>query len=150
MTTIDKFDFSVHIAYAQRTEFVEQIRKEFRLDQAASIPPQTIVVDFQPKPSEVDLLLGVGRVLTPWALFLSPPPRKFGRRRSPFTVSRVVPTLGNQHRQDEQQESIASTLCESPEEEREKSILLSCFDQITKINDWLGHIVSRIGQFLQA
>ncbi|MDP1835372.1 MAG: DUF5399 family protein [Chlamydiales bacterium] len=149
MTTIDNFDIKVHISYAQRTEFVEAIRKEFRLDQAASIPPQIQVIDFQPKPAEIDLLLGVARVLTPWALFL-PPPRFRTRRRSPFTVARVIPTLGSQDKQDEQEEKIAHTECETAEDEREKTILLSCFQTITKINDWLGHIVSRIGQFLQA
>jgi hypothetical protein len=149
MATIDSFDISVHIQYAQRTEFVESIRKEFRLEQAASIPPQIQVVDFQPKPAEIDLLLGVARVLTPWALFL-PPPKFKGRRRSPFTVARIVPTLGSQEKQDDQEEKIAHAECFTSEEEREKTILLACFSQITKINDWLGHIVSRIGQFLQA
>lgn len=150
MTTIDKFDISVHIQYAQRTEFVEAIRKEFRLDQATSIPPQTTVVDFRPKPAEIDLLLGVARVLTPWAMFLPPPHFRY-RRRSPFTVARVLPSLGSQDHQDEQEEKLNDTDCsDNPEEEREKVILLSCFAQITKINSWLGHIITRIAQFLQA
>lgn len=150
MTTIDNFDIKIHMEYARRTEFVESIKREFpSIDRAESIPAQLQVVDFRPRPSEVDLLLGVARVLTPWAVFL--PPRKFiGRRRSPFTVARVVPTLGSQQDQDALEAEILNTVCDSPEQEREKYMLLACFQQITKINDWLGHIVSRIGQFLQA
>ncbi len=149
MTTIDKLDISVYISYAMRTEYVEAIKKEFRLDQAESIPTQTTLVDFQVKPSEIDLLLGVAAVTTPWAIFL-PPKRFMGRRRSPFTVARVTPSLGSQHDQDEKEQEIEDMECETAEEEREKSVLLSCFQQITKINDWLSHIISRIGQFLQA
>ncbi len=149
MATINNLDISVYVQYAVRTEFVESIRKEFRLDQADSIPGQITVVDFHQKPSEIDLLLGVASVTTPWAIFL--PPKLFqGRRRSPFTVARVAPTLGSQQDQDEREERIGSTVCDSAEEEREKSVLLACFEMITKINDWLGHITSRVLQFLQA
>jgi hypothetical protein len=39
--------------------------------------------------------------------------------------------------------------CKTPEETREKEAIASCFAQITKINQWLGFIVGRVGQFLQ-
>ena len=34
------------------------------------------------------------------------------------------------------------------EEKKEKQILQTCFQQIEKINGWMGFIVGRIGQFL--
>ncbi len=149
MTTIDKLDIGVYIQYAQRTQWVEQIKSEFRLEEAESIPPQAMVVDFQPKPSEMDMLLGVIKVSTPWALFVTPM-RFREQRRSPFTVARIVPSLGSQDDQEETEEELEQYEPETAEEEREKAILLGCFKQITKLNDWLGHVIGRIGQFLQA
>lgn len=147
-TTIDKFDINVYIDFAQRTEAYEQIIKQYSLDQASSIPPQIKMVDFFPKLSEMDLLLGVITVTTPWALFL--PPSFFGvRRRSPFAVARIIPSLGTLEDHENLQSFIGSIQCETAEEEREKAAILSCFSQMDKINEWLGHIIGRIHQFLQ-
>lgn len=148
MTTIDKIDMNVHVQYAERTEMVEQITKQYGLEHAASIPPQIRVVDFFPKLSELDLLLGVVTVTTPWALFL-PPARFRLRRRSPFSVSRIIPSLGTSEDHEDLENLIRETVCQSPEEEREKAALLACFSWMDKINGWLGHIVGRIHQFLQ-
>lgn len=148
MATIDKLDINVHIEYAQRTEMVEAIKQQYGLDQASSIPAQTQMVDFLPKLSELDILLGVVTVTTPWALFL--PPRAFMmRRRSPFAVSRIIPSLGNLEDQEDLEGHIGRVKCETLEEEREKSAILACFSQMNQINEWLGHIIGRIGQFLQ-
>lgn len=147
-TTIDKLDISVYIDYAERTERVYEITQLYGLDQAATIPAQIKVVDFFPKLSELDLLLGVITVTTPWAVFL--PPSMFRlRRRSPFAVSRIIPSLGNLEDHEDLQAAIAAIKCDTPEEEREKAAILACFGQMDKLNEWLAHIVGRIHQFLQ-
>ena len=72
MATIDKLDVGIYINYARRTEYIEQIHKQFHLEEAASVPPQTLVTDLYPKLSELDLLLGVTRTYAAWALFYPP------------------------------------------------------------------------------
>jgi Family of unknown function (DUF5399) len=148
MTTIDKLDISVNNAYAVRTKMVEQINQQLRLDQAASIPPQTQVVDIYPKLTEMDLLLGIVPYHIPWAYFF--PPKKFRfLRRSPFAFYRVAPTLGSLEEQEETEDMLAGLETQSPEEKLEKEIIQGCFKQLNKINSWLGFIVGRVGQFLQ-
>jgi hypothetical protein len=148
MATIDNLDLSIYNLYAMRTRMIEQTNQQFRLDQAGSIPPQISILDSFPKPTEIDLLLGVVPILTPWAYFF--PPLAFRRkRRSPFGFSRILPSLGNQEEQEKSEQALASTPCHSPEEEQEKQVLTACFSQITKINSWLAHIVGRVGQLLQ-
>lgn len=148
MTTIDKLDLSVYNLYAVRTLMIEQINQQLRLDQASSIPPQIQVLDIFPKLTELDLLLGIVPLHTPWAYFY-PPLRFRYRRRSPFGFARILPSLGSQDDQDLAEEKLSSVECRSAEEEREKEAIQGCFTQINKINSWLGHIVGRIGQFLQ-
>lgn len=148
MTTIDKLDISVNNTYAIRTKMIEQINQQLRLDQAASIPPQTHVVDIYPKLTEMDLLLGVVPYHTPWAYFF--PPKRFRfLRRSPFAFYRVAPTLGSLEEQEETEERLAALETPTPEEKAEKEIIQACFKQLNKINSWLGFIVGRVGQFLQ-
>jgi len=149
MTTIDKLDISVNNAYAVRTKMIEQINQQLRLDQAASIPPQTQIVDIYPKLSEMDLLLGVVPYHTPWAYFF--PPKLFRtRRRSTFAFSRIAPTLGTQEEQEATEERLMEFAPQTDEEKQEKESLQECFKQLGKINGWLNFIVGRIGQFLQA
>lgn len=148
MATIDKLDIGVYIQYARRTQQTEETTAQYRLQEAASIPPQTHVVDFIPKPSEMDLLLGVATVTTPWAYFFAPVKFKF-RRRSPFSRYRVAPTLGTLEKQDEDTAKVESFSCHSKDEEQEKKAILSCFKQVQTINEWLSYIVGRMGQFLQ-
>ncbi|MEM1282045.1 MAG: DUF5399 family protein [Chlamydiota bacterium] len=147
-TTIDKLDINVNNTYAIRTKMIEQINQQLRLDQAASIPPQTQVVDIYPKLTEMDLLLGIVPYLTPWAYFF--PPKKFRfLRRSPFAFYRVAPTLGTLEEQEETEERLEHVETNTPEEKAEKEIIQGCFKQLNKINSWLGFIVGRVGQFLQ-
>lgn len=148
MATIDKLDLSVYNLYAVRTLMIEQINQQLRLDQASSIPPQIQVLDIFPKMTELDLLLGIVPMHTPWAYFY-PPLRFRSRRRSPFGFARILPSLGSQDDQDLAEEKLSSVECSNPEEERELESLKNCFSQITKINSWLGYIVGRVGQFLQ-
>lgn len=148
MTTIDKLDLSVYNLYAIRTKMIEQINQEYRLDQASSIPPQTLVMDIYPKLSEIDLLLGIVPVHSAWAYFY-PPKNYFAQRRSPFAFFRVAPTMGSLEQQDKDEETLAQTFCSTKEEEEEKKAILSCFKEIKKLNSWLGFIIGRIGQFLQ-
>ncbi len=146
--TIDKYDISVYNLYAVRTRMIEQINKQFNLGDAASIPPQISIVDIYPKLTELDLLLGVVPLNTPWAYFY--PPKNFGdSRRSFLSFSRIVPTLGSIEKQASDNEKLKSVKCSSPNEEKEKQVLLGCFDQISKINSWMGFIIGRVGQFLQ-
>jgi hypothetical protein len=127
---------------------VEQINQQWRLDQATSIPPQTAIFDIYPKLSEIDLLLGIVPIHAPWAYFF--PPKKYrSTRRSPFSFSRVAPSLGTSEELEEREGILDGTFCETAEEQREKEILQACFKQMNKINSWLGYIIGRIGQFLQ-
>ncbi len=146
--TIDKFDLSVYNLYAIRTKMIEQTMATYRLDKAGEIPPQTFVVDLYPKLTELDILLGVTAIYTPWAYFY--PPLNFRyQRRSPFAFYRVAPSLGSFKDQDELEEKLASIECSSPEEESEKQAITGCLKVVDKLNDWLGFIIGRIGQFLQ-
>lgn len=49
MATIDNLDMNVYQLYAVRTKMIEEINHQYRLEEAASIPPQTLVVDTLPK-----------------------------------------------------------------------------------------------------
>jgi len=148
MATIDKLDLSVYNLYAIRTMMVEQTNQKMHLDQAASIPPQTMVVNSSIKLTELDLLLGIVPLHTPWAYFY--PPAKFALiRRSPFSFSRVAPSFGSLSDQDNEEELLESISCSTDQEESEKSAIRNCFKQIGQINRWMGYIVGRIGQFLQ-
>lgn len=148
MTTIDKLDLSIYNLYAIRTKMVEQTNQQLRLDEAGSIPPQTQVVTIFPKLTELDILLGLVPLNTPWAYFFPPQQFRF-LRRSPFAFSRIVPSLGSDQEQEEKEETLKQVECKTPDEEKEKEAIAGCFAQISKINNWLGFIVGRVGQFLQ-
>lgn len=148
MATIDQLDISVYNLYALRTRMMEQTVQEYHLGEASSIPPQTLIVDTYPKMAEIDILLGVAPVVTPWAFFY-PPKRYRLIRRSPFSFYRVAPTLGSLEDQDDDEAKASSVECQTEEEEKEKEAILGCLDQIRKINNWMSFIVGRIGQFLQ-
>lgn len=148
MTTIDKLDMGIYIQYARRTSMIEQINQQYHLDEAASIPPQLRVLDFYPKPTEMDILLGVGTVQHPWAFFFPPPQFRY-QRRSPFGFFRVAPSLGSFEEEEETERQLEDIECETDEEKKEKKALKKCFEQIKKINNWLSFIVGRVGQFLQ-
>lgn len=147
MSTIDNLDISVYNLYALRTKMLEQINQEFRLDQAATIPPQTMVLDLYPRMTELDILLGVVPVCTPWAYFLPPKKLRF-LRRSPFSY-RVAPSIGNYEQQEETLNLLESIETHTPEEELDKKRLRRFFKQMEQINEWLSFISGRIGQFLQ-
>jgi hypothetical protein len=148
MATIDKLDLSVYNLYAIRTRMVEQINQQFRLDKASSIPPQTQVMDIYPKLTELDILLGIVPLHTPWAYFL--PPKDFRNiRRSPFAFFRVAPSLGSLEDQEKGEQLLDAVVCSTPEEQTEKTAIKNCFKQIDQINRWLGYIIGRVGQFLQ-
>ena len=86
--TIDKLDIGVYIQYARSIQAVEETKEAFQLDKASAIPPQTQLVDFAPKFSEIDLLLGyIPSRENQWAFFF--PPRRYReQRRSPFSRNR--------------------------------------------------------------
>lgn len=148
MTTIDKLDLSVYNLYAMRTKMIEQINQQLHLEEASSIPPQTQLINIYPKLTELDILLGIVPMHTPWAFFF--PPKQFRYlRRSPFSFYRVAPSLGTYEEQSQDEMKIEGTICEKPEEENEKKVLLDCFSQIKKLNSWLSFIIGRVGQFLQ-
>lgn len=148
MTTIDKLDISIYNQYARRTNLVEQISQQYHLEEASSIPPQIQVLDYYPKVPEMDILLGVGRILSPWAFFFPPPKFRF-QRRSPFGFFRVAPSLGSFEEEEENERELDEVICETEEDEKEKKTLKKCFEQIKKINNWISFIVGRVGQFLQ-
>lgn len=145
MATIDNLDLNVYRLYAVRAKMVEEINQQYRLQDAASIPPQTAVIDTFPKMTELDILLGIVPRHTPWAFFL--PPKRFRRtRRSSFAFSRIVPSL---REEEEEEKALNDIETNTPEEAQEKEAIASCFKEIHKINGWLSFIVGRVGQFLQ-
>jgi hypothetical protein len=148
MATIDQLDISIYNLYAIRTRMMEQFTKQVRLGEAGSIPPQTQLVDTLPKLTELDLLLGVAPVVTPWAYFY-PPKRYRYIRRSPFAFFRVAPTLGPLEKHADDEAKVSDVECHSVEEEQEKEAILGCLAQIDKINNWISFIIGRVGQFLQ-
>lgn len=143
-TTIDKYDISVHFRYASWINMVEETRKEFHLEDAASIPPQTHVVTTQVQLLEMDRLLGffgAGAGVTPWAFFY--PPKEFRDMRfSPFAFGSIVPGLKDE-------DELGEIKCETEEEETEKSQIIGFLKVRRKLNTWLGFVRGRIGQFLQ-
>ncbi len=148
MATIDKLDIGIYFQYASRAEFVEQLNKQYHFDVAHEIPPQTQVVDYVPKPSELDIIFGVASQMTPWAYFMAPL-RFRSTRRTPFTRSRVTTLFGADEEQAALESTLGSIVCANKEEENEKAALIRCCKQLGQINDWIGFITGRIGQFLQ-
>ena len=148
MTTIDKLDIGIYVQYARRTNMIEQITQQYHLDEASSIPPQIQMLDFYPKSSEMDRLLGIGIIQNPWAFFFPPPKFRY-QRRSPFGFFRVAPSLGSFEEEEENERELDEVICETEEEEKERQVLKNCFEQIKKINNWISFIVGRVGQFLQ-
>ncbi len=146
MTTIDKLDLGVYIQYARRTQYVEGVKREYSLDQASSIPPQTSVTDVAPKLLELDILLGVSRTHAAWAFFYPPKNFRF-TRGSPFTRSKISPSIGSE--EDEDEELIDAVPCHTPEAKQEKAVIKNCIKQLRTINEWLGYIIGRAGQLLQ-
>ncbi len=145
MATIDKLDMSVYNLYAIRTKMIEQIQQQMPLDKAQSIPAHTAIFDTYPKLTEIDILLGIVPMFTPWAYFYPPKNFRFQRRAS-FSFSKVASSLGDQEKLES---LLASIECNTPEEEEEKAKLISCKKNIDKLNGWLGFIIGRVGQFLQ-
>lgn len=148
MTTIDKLDLDIYVQYARRTDMLEKISQEYHLDEASSIPAQIRMADFYPKLAELDLLLGVRIMQNTWAFFFPPPQFRY-QRRSPFGFFRVAPSLGSFEEEEKTENQLDSVLCKTDEERNEQKKLKGCFEQIKKINEWLGFIVGRVGQFLQ-
>ncbi len=148
MADLRDLDISIHNQYARRINLIETIEKEYHVKEASTIPAQIRVIDFYPKPTEMDILLGMGNVRNPWAFFFPPPKFRF-QRRSPFGFFRVAPSLGSFSEEEETEKELDEIECETDEEKKEKAILKNCFGQIKKINSWLGFIVGRVGQFLQ-
>lgn len=148
MATIDKLDINIYNLYAIRTMMIEQINQQMRFDKASSIPPQTLIVSNYPKLTELDLLLGIVPLHTPWAYFY--PPLRYTRiRRSPFAFSRIAPSFGSDEEQQAGIDMLENFPCHDEDEKKEKQVIQNCYKQIKQINKWLGYIVGRVGQFLQ-
>lgn len=147
-TTIDNYDLNVYNLYALRTKLVEDINRQYRLDQAAAVTTHTVVPTFQPLLTEIDLLLGVVPFINPWAYFF--PPKKFrNARRSSFAFWRIAPSLGTFDEQEELEELIENIPVSSSEEKKEKHAIQACLKEVDKLNSMLRFITGRIGQFLQ-
>lgn len=148
MATIDKLDIAIHMQYARRVEFVEAVHGQYHLQEADSIPAQTMVVDIYPRLSEMDLLLGVPRTWAPWAFFFAPK-RFFRQRRHSFARHRVAPALGSLDKSEEDLDLINSVEVTTPQQQEEKTLIQTALKQINEINDMIGFVVGRMGQFLQ-
>lgn len=145
MATIDNLDLSAYNSYALRILLTEEINSQLRMKEAASIPPQLQLVDISPKLSELDLILGVVPLATPWAYFY--PPSKFRNiRRNPFAFSRVAPSFASVEKEEE---DLNQVVCHSPLEEEEKTVIRKCLKQMGIIDEMINYIIGRVGQFLQ-
>jgi hypothetical protein len=146
--TLDKFDIGIYIQYARRTELLEQVRAQFHMPEASTVPAQTLIVDLYPKLSELEILMGVAALETPWAYFY--PPKHFtAQRRSPFAFHRIIPIFGTAEEEKALEDRLEEISCEDAEDIEEKNAIRACFGQIRKINELLRYIGGRIGQFLQ-
>lgn len=148
MATIDRLDLSVYSNYALRITLIEEINGQLRMNEASSIPAQLQMVDIFPKMTELDLLLGVVPLATPWAFFY-PPERYKDIRRNPFAFFRVGPSFGSLENQEKDEALLEEILTNSSADEEEKAVIRSCLKQMGKINDMINYIVGRVGQFLQ-
>lgn len=148
MTTIDKLDISVYSMYAVRITLIEQINAQYRLSEASTIPPQIQLVDIYPKMSEMDLLLGVVPLATPWAYFY-PPQDFYNLRRNPFSFFRLGPSFGSLEQQTEDEKKLENIPTHNHAEEAEKNTIKKCLGQMDKINQMISFIIGRVGQFLQ-
>jgi hypothetical protein len=149
--TIDQLDIGIYIQYARRTELIEQVRQQYHLPEAGQVPAQALIVDLYPKLSEMDLLLGVATTHAPWAYFYAPKNYN-SRRQSTFAFHRILPIFGSteEDKDDEDGEKrLDSIVCETEEEEEEKSTIHRCIKQVKYLNELLRYIGGRIGQFLQ-
>ncbi len=153
--TIDRLDIGVYIQYARRTQLIEQVRQQYHLKEATSVPAQALIVDLYPKLTELDLLLGTSTLTQPWAYFYAPQSYTY-QRRSPFLFHKVFPALDEQRegedgekKQKKDEEILEEIPCYTKEDEKEKGILRTCFKQIEELNSMLRYIGGRIGQFLQ-
>lgn len=148
MATIDNLDLSVYSNYALRITLIEEINSQLRMTEAASIPTQVQMVDISPKLTELDLVLGVVPLATPWAYFY--PPKRFRDiRRNPFAFFRIGPSFGSLQDQERDEAALEEIACETPQEEAEKATIRACLKKMSWINDMINYIVGRVGQFLQ-
>lgn len=148
MATIDQLDLNVYSMYALRITMIEQINSTLRLNEASSIPPQLQIVDSNPKLTELDLLLGIVPLATPWAYFY-PPKRYQNIRRNTFSFFSMGPSFGTLAEQEKEEEFIEKLPCEDEEDKNDKKVILKCFKQRGKINQMKAYIIGRMGQFLQ-
>jgi len=146
--TIDRLDIGIYVQYAKRMQLLEQVQQQYHLKEATSVPAQALIVDLYPKLSELDLLLGVGTTVAPWAYFL--PPKDYSRqRRSSFAFHRLLPIFVDPDAEKEEERLLDELVCESEEEEEEKKTIKGCIKKIRELNELLRYIGGRIGQFLQ-
>jgi hypothetical protein len=146
--TIDHLDIGIYIQYARRMQMMEQIQEQYHLKEAGFVPAQALIVDLYPKLSELDLLLGVGTTIAPWAYFFAP--KNFSlQRRSPFAFYRIMPIFGRFDAEEEEEKKLSTLECDSDEEEEEKGAILGCIRKVKELNALLRFIGGRIGQFLQ-
>jgi hypothetical protein len=150
MTTIDKLDIGIYIQYARRTQMIDDMNRQIRLQEADTIPAQLQLLNIYAKPSEMDILLGVITVTTPWAYFF--PPKNYSlQRRSPFTFAQIAPifTIFGDDEKESDEDKLNKLACSSPDEEEEKKTMIRCLQNLKKINSWMTFVVGRMGQFLQ-
>lgn len=145
MATIDKLDIGVYIQYARRTQFVEEVNRQYHLDEATAVKHPLATAE-APQLSELDLLLGVTKTYAPWGYFLPPKQLKYSKR-SPFTKSKVSPSIGSE--EDEDEEILDAIQTHTEKEKEEKETLKRALKQLRTINEWLGYIIGRVGQLLQ-
>jgi len=147
-TTIDRLDIGIYVQYARRMQLLEQIQQQYHLKEAGNVPAQALIIDLYPKLSELDLLLGIGTTIAPWALFMAPEDFTF-QRRSPFAFHRLIPIFGEADAEEKEEKKLDDIECENEEEEQEKSAIRGCLKKIKDLNSMLRYIGGRIGQFLQ-
>jgi len=146
--TIDKLNIGVYVQYARRMQFMESVNKQYRIAEAYNIPAQTQIINISPRTSEIEMLMGRSYGGNVWAIF-SPPRNYFIQHRPIVSKFRIVPSIGSLQKQDADQAKVAAYSCATRQEEREQQAIGSVFEVVNNICGWIGHIVGRVGQFLQ-
>lgn len=157
MATIDKLDPSIHTTYALLTKNKEEMGRQYPIAVEASVASQTQIIDFQPKLSALESLLGstASQQESPFAHFV--PPKGYYVQTSHMFSYEIIPDMKNFI--VEPQEPIA---CDAASCEIEKSdslcdtyqpfysyILKNTARALQKLNQNLNFVRCRMAQFLQ-
>lgn len=142
--TQDNLPLRVSQEYAYRIHLVEELQRKSDESRVADV----LVVSTEPMYPEIETAMGITARPQPYASF-SAPNNFFDLRRNPFTTYSVGPSFGSLRERAECERTIATTQCNTAEDEAGKAILLSCVQMVDKINNMISNVSNNMLRFLQ-